>query len=129
MILHAIAFDFDCELNFSKALIQFGDFEFVFHNGGEKRVDVIETLLNDRKEKEKFAQTAIYFCLSIASMYRPCSFTYVTEFIIGGIRSDVNVFEKEPAIRIPRRSNSVTIDITNISNLKTKEQTSCNFNV
>ena len=120
MQIYAMAFNFNCRFDFSKALIKYNDFEFVLHSGGIEKVDVIETVLSNDHERELFAQTAIDFCLSLVSKNILHSFIYITDFAIG-IRKEVNLIDREPSIRIPRSENA-SIGIDFIRKLKSSEQ-------
>ncbi|MFH1853051.1 MAG: methylamine utilization protein MauJ [Candidatus Neomarinimicrobiota bacterium] len=122
MVLYAIAFDFDCPFSFKKVKLHFGGYEFVFHYGGNQNVDVIETILKDNNETEQFAQTAIDFCQRIVKANETCSFRYVIEFIIGGIKTPIDLIDKEPAIRIKRRSNNLMADVNEIGEFLSEEQ-------
>jgi len=118
--IYAMAFNFNCRFEFSKALINYNSYEFVLHNGGIAKVDVIETILNNDNEREQFSQTAIDFCLSLVSKNLLHSFIYISDFAIG-IREKINLIEREPSIRVPRSENtSISIDF--IRKLKSNEQ-------
>ena len=115
-----MAFNFNCRFDFSKALINYNGYEFVLHNGGIEKVDVIETILYNDDERELFSQTAIDFCLSLVSRNILYSFMYLEAFA-KGIRKEVNLLGKEPSIRIPRSEiNSISINF--IKKLNSSEQ-------
>jgi len=121
MELYAIAFDFNCHFNFSKALVRYNDYEFVFHNGKTDKVDVIETILSNSDERDKFAQTAIDFCLSLVAKNIFCSFSYIAEFAMG-LKKSLDLLNKKPSIRISRNDRSSILDINSIKKLETDSQ-------
>lgn len=120
-MLYAIAFDFACNLGFNKIQINYKDFEFVFHNGGQDHVDVIETILTDLNEKNRFVQTTIEFCLAIA-IQNSCGFTYITEFGLGNVGRGFDLYNKLPSIRLPRHNRTLSVNIHNIKKLDSQDK-------
>ncbi|MFQ5714549.1 MAG: methylamine utilization protein MauJ [Candidatus Scalinduaceae bacterium] len=120
MFLYSMAFDFNCKFEFSKACISHKGCEFILHNGGDNYADVIETILDKYEDRDSFSQVAFNFCLSFVAC-NSCNFAYLDSCAMS-LHEKIDIFDKNPFIKIPRNSRSVLVPLNYIKKVDTEEQ-------
>lgn len=120
MHIFSLAYNFSDRFNFTKAKINFQGREFVFHHGGDKSVDCIETILQDKSEQEEFYQVANSFCLGIVANGNDSSFRFLGGSYIG-LSQEVDLYDRPP-FHQEQRKHQKLLHVGSVKKLVTEEQ-------